>query len=65
MFQGHALERWANYRRITREQAWRCDNYNDIEMLASPGIRLSWECLGELRRGGADSLADDAQRASA
>jgi Cof subfamily protein (haloacid dehalogenase superfamily) len=32
---GHALERWANYRRITRRQVMAIgDNYNDIEMLA-------------------------------
>jgi Cof subfamily protein (haloacid dehalogenase superfamily) len=32
---GHALERWANYRRITPEQVMAIgDNYNDIEMLA-------------------------------
>lgn len=32
---GHALERWANYRQITREQVMAVgDNYNDIEMLA-------------------------------
>jgi len=35
---GHALERWANYRRITREQVMAIgDNYNDIEMLAFAG----------------------------
>jgi Cof subfamily protein (haloacid dehalogenase superfamily) len=32
---GHALERWANYRGITRGQVMAIgDNYNDIEMLA-------------------------------
>src|SRR4029077_12167740 len=32
---GHALERWANYRGIPREQVMAIgDNYNDIEMLA-------------------------------
>jgi Cof subfamily protein (haloacid dehalogenase superfamily) len=32
---GHALERWVNYRQITREQVMAIgDNYNDIEMLA-------------------------------
>ncbi len=31
---GHALERWANYRQITREQVMAVgDNYNDVEML--------------------------------
>jgi 3-deoxy-D-manno-octulosonate 8-phosphate phosphatase KdsC-like HAD superfamily phosphatase len=35
---GHALERWANYRQITREQVMAIgDNYNDIEMLAFTG----------------------------
>jgi len=35
---GHALERWVNYRRITREQVMAVgDNYNDIEMLAFAG----------------------------
>jgi len=35
---GHALERWASYRRITREQVMAVgDNYNDIEMLAFAG----------------------------
>ncbi len=35
---GHALERWANYRNITREQVMAVgDNYNDIEMLAFAG----------------------------
>jgi Cof subfamily protein (haloacid dehalogenase superfamily) len=36
---GHALERWANYRGIPREQVMAIgDNYNDIEMLAFAGI---------------------------
>jgi hypothetical protein len=35
---GHALERWVNYRRITRDQVMAVgDNYNDIEMLAFAG----------------------------
>jgi Cof subfamily protein (haloacid dehalogenase superfamily) len=35
---GHALERWANYRGITRSQVMAVgDNYNDIEMLAFAG----------------------------
>ena len=35
---GHALERWANFRRITSEQVMAVgDNYNDIEMLAFAG----------------------------
>ncbi len=36
---GHALERWANYRGIPREQVMAIgDNYNDIEMLAFAGL---------------------------
>jgi Cof subfamily protein (haloacid dehalogenase superfamily) len=35
---GHALERWANFRGIAREQVMAVgDNYNDIEMLAFAG----------------------------
>jgi Cof subfamily protein (haloacid dehalogenase superfamily) len=35
---GHALERWAKFRRITHEQVMAIgDNYNDIEMLAFAG----------------------------
>jgi len=35
---GHALERWASYRGIPREQVMAIgDNYNDIEMLAYAG----------------------------
>jgi hypothetical protein len=35
---GHALERWANHRGITRDQVMAVgDNYNDIEMLAFAG----------------------------
>ena len=35
---GHAVERWANYRGIPREQVMAIgDNYNDIEMLAFAG----------------------------
>jgi len=35
---GHALERWARYRQVTREQVMAVgDNYNDIEMLTFAG----------------------------
>jgi Cof subfamily protein (haloacid dehalogenase superfamily) len=35
---GHALERWANYRGIPREQVMAVgDNFNDVEMLAFAG----------------------------
>ena len=36
---GHALERWANYRGISREQVMAIgDNFNDLEMLAFAGV---------------------------
>lgn len=36
---GHALERWANYRGIPREQVMAIgDNFNDLEMLAFAGM---------------------------
>jgi len=36
---GHALERWANYRGISREQVMAIgDNYNDVEMLEFAGV---------------------------
>jgi len=36
---GHALERWANYRGIGREQVMAVgDNYNDVEMLEFAGV---------------------------
>jgi hydroxymethylpyrimidine pyrophosphatase-like HAD family hydrolase len=36
---GHALERWAGYRGIPREQVMAIgDNYNDAEMLAFAGV---------------------------
>lgn len=36
---GHALERWAKYRGIPREQVMAIgDNYNDVEMLAFAGV---------------------------
>jgi hypothetical protein len=36
---GHALERWARYRSITKEQVMAIgDNYNDIEMLNFAGV---------------------------
>lgn len=38
---GHAVERWANYRGITKEQVMAIgDNYNDIEMLNFAGIPI-------------------------
>jgi len=51
---GHALERWANYRGITREQVMAIgDNYNDIEMLAFAGRPfIMGNASEELRRNG-------------
>lgn len=51
---GHALERWANYRQITREQVMAVgDNYNDIEMLAFAGRPyIMGNASGELRARG-------------
>jgi hypothetical protein len=49
---GHALERWANYRGITREQVMAVgDNYNDIEMLAFAGRPFIMENASEELRG--------------
>jgi Cof subfamily protein (haloacid dehalogenase superfamily) len=51
---GHALERWANYRSIPREQVMAIgDNYNDIEMLAFAGLPfIMGNAAEELRRNG-------------
>jgi hydroxymethylpyrimidine pyrophosphatase-like HAD family hydrolase len=51
---GHALERWANYRGIAREQVMAIgDNYNDIEMLAFAGLPfIMGNASEELRRNG-------------
>jgi Cof subfamily protein (haloacid dehalogenase superfamily) len=51
---GHALERWANYRGIPREQVMAIgDNYNDIEMLAFAGLPfIMGNASDELRRNG-------------
>jgi Cof subfamily protein (haloacid dehalogenase superfamily) len=51
---GHALERWANYRGISREQVMAIgDNYNDIEMLAFAGLPfIMGNASEELRRNG-------------
>jgi Cof subfamily protein (haloacid dehalogenase superfamily) len=59
---GHALERWANYRGIPREQVMAIgDNYNDIEMLAFAGRPfIMGNAAKELRRNGwAVTLAND------
>jgi Cof subfamily protein (haloacid dehalogenase superfamily) len=51
---GHALERWANFRGIPREQVMAIgDNYNDIEMLAFAGVPfIMGNASNELRRNG-------------
>jgi Cof subfamily protein (haloacid dehalogenase superfamily) len=59
---GHALERWAKYRGIAREQVMAIgDNYNDIEMLAFAGVPfIMGNASEELRRNGwAVTLSND------
>jgi Cof subfamily protein (haloacid dehalogenase superfamily) len=59
---GHALERWANYRGIPREQVMAIgDNYNDIEMLAFAGLPfIMGNASEELRgRGWTSTLSND------
>jgi len=49
---GHALERWANHRGITREQVMAVgDNYNDVEMLAFAGHSFIMENASQELRG--------------
>src|SRR5271154_5910490 len=59
---GHALERWANYRGIPREEVMAIgDNYNDIEMLAFAGVPfIMGNASEELRgRGWAVTLSNE------
>jgi hypothetical protein len=51
---GHAVERWANYRGIGREQVMAIgDNYNDLEMLAFAGLPfIMGNAAGDMRRDG-------------
>jgi Cof subfamily protein (haloacid dehalogenase superfamily) len=51
---GHALERWAKYRGIPREQVMAIgDNHNDIEMLAFAGVPfIMGNAVEELRSNG-------------
>jgi len=59
---GQALERWANYRGIPRDQVMAIgDNYNDIEMLAFAGLPfIMGNASEELRRSGwAVTLSND------
>jgi len=49
---GHALERWAKYRGIPRDQVMAIgDNYNDIEMLAFAGVPVIMGNASEELRG--------------
>ena len=49
---GHALERWANFRGIPREEVMAIgDNYNDIEMLAFAGVPFIMGNASEELRG--------------
>jgi len=59
---GHALERWANYRQIAREQVMAIgDNFNDIEMLAFAGVPfIMGNASAELRREGWTVTASNA-----
>jgi Cof subfamily protein (haloacid dehalogenase superfamily) len=51
---GHAVERWANYRGIRREQVMAIgDNYNDVEMLAFAGVPFIMDnAAADMRREG-------------
>ncbi len=51
---GHALERWAGFRGIPREQVMAIgDNYNDVEMLAFAGVPvIMGNAVEELRSNG-------------
>jgi len=51
---GHAVERWASYRGITREQVMAIgDNYNDIEMLEFAGVPvIMGNACDELKQSG-------------
>jgi len=49
---GHALERWAGYRRVPRQQVMAIgDNYNDVEMLAFAGYPVIMGNASEELRG--------------
>jgi hypothetical protein len=49
---GHALERWAAFRGVPREQVMAIgDNYNDIEMLAFAGYPVIMGNASEELRG--------------
>jgi Cof subfamily protein (haloacid dehalogenase superfamily) len=59
---GHALERWANFRGIPREQVMAIgDNYNDIEMLAFAGVPfIMGNASADLRANGwRETLSND------
>jgi Cof subfamily protein (haloacid dehalogenase superfamily) len=59
---GHALERWANYRGISREQVMAIgDNYNDVEMLEFAGVPFIMEnaCAELKARGWFETASND------
>jgi Cof subfamily protein (haloacid dehalogenase superfamily) len=59
---GHALERWAKYRGISREQVMAIgDNFNDLEMLAFAGVPfIMGNACSELKaRGWPVTLSND------
>jgi Cof subfamily protein (haloacid dehalogenase superfamily) len=59
---GHALERWANYRGIAREEVMAIgDNHNDIEMLAFAGhpVIMGNACEELRERGWTVTLGND------
>src|SRR6202049_5368464 len=64
---GHALQRWANYRGIPREQVMAIgDNYNDIEMLAFAGIPFIMDhAAADIRRAGWKLTRSNAERGGA
>jgi Cof subfamily protein (haloacid dehalogenase superfamily) len=59
---GHALERWANFRGIPREQVMAIgDNFNDLEMLAFAGVPfIMGNACAELKmKGWAETFSND------
>jgi Cof subfamily protein (haloacid dehalogenase superfamily) len=60
---GQALERWANFRSIPREQVMAIgDNYNDIEMLAYAGVPfIMGNASEELRAKGWNATSSNAE----
>lgn len=59
---GHALERWAKYRNVSRQQVMAIgDNFNDLEMLAFAGMPFIMEnaCAELKARGWPVTLSND------